>query len=132
MNSKFKRKTRTRRSSATVFTWSIILLSYVWRQKLRPRLSIHWVVFPLNAYYSLFLHVLPFSWICKINKVTLAFGLGNLICFFLKNLKGKLILLYKIICFINIIKTLIEFELGLNYLNFEQNLTQIEFGLKKL
>ena len=52
--------------------------------------------------------------------------------FFLKNLKGKLILLYKIIYFINIIKTLIEFELGLNYLNFEQNLTQIEFGLKKL
>ena len=46
--------------------------------------------------------------------------------FFLKNLKEKLILLYKIICFINIIKTLIEFELGLNYLNFDLNLTQIE------
>ena len=52
--------------------------------------------------------------------------------FFSWKSKGKLILLYEIIYFINIIKTLIKFELGLNYLNFDLNVTQIEFKLKKI
>ena len=53
------------------------------------------------------------------------------IFFFIKNRKRRWILLYRIICIINVIKTFkIWFGLSLGCSNFSPNSTQIELGLK--